>query len=1135
MRPRVRHALTLAIGFLCLCPADAPAQFALRSQIDGTITDSTGAAVPGATITLTETTRNQVQVDTTDENGNYTFSNLASGVYTVAAELQGFAAVVSEAITLGSAATSRVDLVLTPAGVTEDVRVISEAPLVHTDQIAVGVSVDKALIDAIASKGRNFTSFVQLAPGISTQPRSDNAGTYSAGAHHVIGGIDYVAGGGGNNGFYINGVNANDNYVGGQSYSPSLEAIDEIKVDVANFSAANGRDLSSLSVTTRSGSNRFRGSAYDYFENSALNAWDPLEKLRVAPGTDKPSLNRHQYGGNVGGPVLKNKIFFFGNFEQTYNRRGDEPQFFRVPTAAERLGDFSELLRRFPDDPNYVLYDPFSTMIDEDGESLRVPVPNNDLRNITRPNGAPVIDPRAQDMLNLFPMPNYSDPSNPDNLENYQALFTNKFESYRIDTRVDLAFGPKDNLYVNFARSSGRDQNTGGLFPEIIGGNVDDVSWVTSVSYGRIFTPNLTNELVVAYGRGELCLPDQDSVDYMHQTDTLRAKYFRNIGSGADQGLYAMSLDGYYAFGSFEVFCAANPSFQISDNVNWVWGRHSIKAGFNFFRKEEVDFDFIRFVGFDPTFTRSGSVAGSVGGDSVASFLLGLPSYMQQRYNLTDGDDRLNFVIPYWGFYAEDKWQIAEQLTLSAGLRYDLGIPNYSGNRYGNAIVDMNHPGWQLAIPGRAPGLDLHYLPADKNNFAPRVSLAYEPRPGWVLRGGYGIFYDLGVTTTAATRIGDAFGGVPGYVGDFYGNFRFDAHDDVPVMTVDDIFPAPSTVEVGTYPISTGPGTGYFDYQANIRYLDQDSRNTPYYHRFVAAMEKQLGSRTAVSAFYSGSRGRELPYYENQNIPEYRTGWSSEDAFNEARPNNNGRFGDVRVLRHGLTSTYNAGTVRIDHRMTNGLQFLSHYTYSKTITDRDQLDGSIDESRQGWDWNRHLGRGEARFSHPHRFVGAAVWDIPYGSSLKGVAGAALRGWKLSGIYTVESGDALTVFNDQSSARDFEPNFPDVVGDPNDGPRTTEEFFNTSAFSDPGQDVKGNARPGIVRGPGINNLDLSIGKTFRATEGMNVLFRADFYNALNHPQWRFVDTTFTTGEGSTFGRVTAAREPRIVQLSLKLTF
>ncbi|MGH9159249.1 MAG: carboxypeptidase regulatory-like domain-containing protein, partial [Vicinamibacteraceae bacterium] len=579
--PRCVRAAVVAALLALATPAGA--QFALRSRIEGTITDSGGAAVPGATVTLTETTRNQTQAIASDDQGAYAFSNLASGVYTVTAELSGFVTAVSPPATLGSAANARVDLVLKIGDLSETVQVTREAPLVQTDHIAVGVAVGKTLIDNIASKGRNFTSFVQLAPGISTQPRNDTAGTNSVGAHHVIGGIDYTAGGGGNNGFYVNGVNANDNYVGGQSYSPSLEAVEEIKVDVANFSAANGRDLSTLSVTTRAGTNRLHGSVYDYVESSTLNAWDPLEKQRVTPGTEKPSLNRHQFGGNGGGPIVKNKIFFFGNYEQTYNRRGEEPEFFRVPTAAERRGDFSGLLQRFPGDPNYVLHDPFTTAILEDGETVRAPVPNNDLRRLTRPNGSPAIDPRALDMLNLFPLPNYTDPTDPDNLANHQSLGVSKFTSYRIDARVDLALGANDNLYVNVARSNGRDHDSGGLFPEITS-NVEDASWMMSVSYARVFTPALTNELVVAYGKGKLCVPDQQSVDYMHQTDTLRATYFQNLGSGADQGIYAMALDGYYDFGPFEAFCASNPSLQISSNMNWVKGAHSVKAGFNFFR-----------------------------------------------------------------------------------------------------------------------------------------------------------------------------------------------------------------------------------------------------------------------------------------------------------------------------------------------------------------------------------------------------------------------------------------------------------------------------------------------------------------------------------------------------------------------
>ncbi len=1128
---RRSRLLPLAAVLLLTLPGPAAAQFALRSRIEGTIVDQSGAAVPGATVTLHESTRNLSLETVSGPEGEFAFPNLASGNYQVSATLTGFATARSEPLLVSTQATLRVNLVLQPAGVAETVTVTRAAPLVSTDQIAIGATADHHLVETLGSKGRNFTSFVQLAPAVSTDPRPNSAGTFAAGTQHVVGGVSYTAGGGGNNGFYIDGVNVNENYVGGLSYSPSLEAVDEVKVDVANFSAANGRDVSTLTATTRAGSNTFHGAGFEYFQGGGLNAWNPLDKLRADPGTEKPDFTRHQFGGNLGGPAVKNRLFFFANYEELLNKRPGQPVFFRVPTEAERQGDFSELLRRFPGDPNYVLYDPYSTVVLEDGETVRTPVPNNDLRTLRRPDGTPALDPRAIEMLGLFPMPNYTDPTDPDNLENFQGSEREQFKSGRLDTRVDFTLGDNDNIYGNFSRSHGIDDNSDGLFPEIVTSNVDDKSWRMSVNYARVFTPTLTNELLAGYGRGTLCLPDQGSVDYMHQTDTLRAKHFTNLGSGDDLGLYAMDLPGYYSFGASEVFCASNRSFQVGDNLTWVKGRHTIKSGFNYFLKAEKDFDYIRFVGFDTTGTRAGTVDESLGGDSVASFLLGLPTYMQQRYSLTGGDDGLNFKMPYWGFYAEDKWQVSDKWTLNAGLRYELNPPLYSGNRYGNAIVDMSVPDWQMAIPGRAPGLDLHYLPADKTAFAPRVGVAFQPDDRWVFRANYGIFYDLGLSydgSEVGSALDAAFGGVPGYVGSFYDSARFGEPEDVPVLTFDQIFPPADEFTVGTYPISTGEGTGYFDFPANVKYLDQDSNGSPHYHRYVVSADRVLGQDLAISVFYSGSRGRDLPYYFNQNIPDYRTGWPSEDAFNEARPNANGRFANVLVLRHGLESTYNAGTVRIDRRLSRGLQLVAHYTYSKTIADRIQF-GDF-----AWNWHPELGRGEADFSHPHRFVVAGTWEIPSSDGFTGLSRALLADWTLSGIYTYESGNALTVVNTQSSARDFEPDMPNVSGDPNDGPHTVDQWFNVAAFSDPGFDVKGNARPGIVRGPPINNLDLSIAKTVRS-RGVKVLLRVDMFNALNHPQWLDVNTEFSSAAGSNFGRIESARDGRIVQLGARVSF
>jgi hypothetical protein len=338
--------------------------------------------------------------------------------------------------------------------------------------------------------------------------------------------------------------------------------------------------------------------------------------------------------------------------------------------------------------------------------------------------------------------------------------------------------------------------------------------------------------------------------------------------------------------------------------------------------------------------------------------------------------------------------------------------------------------------------------------------------------------------------------------------------------------------------VSTGPGSGYFDFPADIRVSDQQSNTTPYYQRYLFELQKGIGANTAVTLSYLGGRGTKLPYYEQINKPAYRTGWTSEDEFNEARPNNSGRFSNVGLIRHGHNSFYNGVTVKLQQNLYKGLQFVSHYTFSKTVSDYNEFaPEAFGFDVSSWQWNRKLGRGEAEFSHPHRFVTAASYQTPWGAGLPPIAKALAWGWNISAIVTFESGNALTVWNTVTDARDFEPNMPNVNGDPNlpRGERTFQRYFNSSAFSAPPQDVKGNAGTGIVRGPGINNWDLSFSKTFRPKERVGVEFRGDLLNAFNHAQWSSIDTGFTDDPEGTFGFIDGSRPGRIVQLGLRVTF
>jgi hypothetical protein len=1148
MSKTLNSSLSLIL-LLALAAVPAWAQFALRGAIDGIITDPAKAVMPGVVVTLKDLDRNQTSTATTNESGAYSFRNLNPGRYQVTIEHSGFKKLISGVVEVGNQQTVRLDLSLEIGEITQTVEVTGGAPLLQTEQANIGAIADRNLVESLPVKGRNFTAFASLAPNVSTSPRGNTnpwGGTWAAGAHHVVGGTDFQVGGGGDNGYYLNGVNINDNWMGYISYAPSMESINEVKLDVTNFSAEHGRDIASMLVSTRGGTNDFHGSVFDYLNNSAVNAWNPYTKMTIPAGESKPMYQRNQYGGTFGGPLRipkifngKDKFFFFVNYEGMRENSAGSTAIYRVPTERERQGDFGEWLERYPGDPNFIVYNPLSTVIDAEGNSHRTPLPNNDMRSIPG-----LINANALAMLAMFPIPNgYVNPNDPNDLRNYRTWSSTLHQSWRFDSRFDYRISNNDNVYVNFSRSHGTDNKLGGLLPQYPG-DVDDTSYVVTANYAHVFSPTLTNEFIFALGKGQMYNVGQGEQDFMRLTDTPRTKYFQNIGSGPDLGFYGVHIQDpfYIGAGEDEVFMASNPSLQFSDNLSWMRGKHSMKAGMNFFRKIEHDTDYWRYVNFDRTFSNAAFGGNYLGGSALADFLAGFPTSLRQRYNFTGGDTDLNFAMPYWGFYFEDKFQVTPRLTINMGLRYDLSIPTYSVNTNGGAVLDMSDPGWQLAIPGRAEGIPQHYIPADKNNFAPRLGIAYRVKENWVIRANYGIFYDTGFNTTVRDNLFYAMNSVPGYTGIDLTQFNSGKHQDLPFLTFDNIFPPSPSIEVGTYPISTGKGTGYFDYPWGGQLWDKQSNVTPYFEKYMLDVQKTIGVNTVISANYLGSRGVKQASWENFNSPPYQTGWSDQTVYDAARPNTTGRWTDIWILRHGNNSFYNSGTIRLDRRMSGGLQALAFYTYSKTVADN----WSTGDYSKMANFYRYLGRGEAQFSHPHRFVAALTYELPWGKGFSPLLRQVAAGWKISSITTFESGDALTVNNTVTSARDYLPDMPNITGNSNlpGSERTSLRYFNTDAFSTPPEDVRGNAGTGIVRAPGINNWDMAMFKTFHVSERFRLDFRAEMFNAFNHTQWggwaqsdspSGIGTDYSTDPTSNFGKVLGAREARVTQFSLKFAF
>jgi len=1176
--------------FLLLISSTAWAQFAQRGGIEGSVFDAAGAVLPGAQITLLDVAQNQSRQVKSDAAGHFEFNDLTAGQFQLTASLPGFETEKSISLAVNIGGISRYDFKMHPGAVQESVTVSDQAAGLETDKISIDTNVTTQQLEDLPLNGRNFTSIAALAPGVSTYPQSNinPGGTYSVGAMFAMGGTQFTAGGAfqgsRDSGFYINGVNINDNYESSISFEPSAEALGTGTIQVADFSAAIGHDISALTMQTKGGSSRFHGEGFEFMENTDLNAFNPWTnavQIITATPTTKPILNRNQFGGNLSGPIfipkllpgLKKRLFFFANYENFIEHDGNQLVTASVPSAAERKGDFSELLGS---NPNPVqLYNPFYTTYNSSGVSSRPIVPNNRLDQATRPDGKPLLDPGAAPIQQaLWPLPNVA--NTPSNEVNYVTYQTPGISNYHIDTRFDARFTDSDSMFVTWSRSSGASTLTGGIPPnELYNFPTQDQAYLVTVNYVHIFSPRLTNEFIFGTGDGALVTLSSSQFAYYNGSSNPLNSLFQNTGSGITKGVFAVYPAGYAGAGPGEVFRAENQSFQFSDNLDWVKGRHTVTAGFNYFKKGELDWDIQRNAYFQG-FSASGGNLGYVGGDGMADLEMGLPNNLWVRNVINGGDATApdyDILFPSYGMYANDKFRINPKLTVSAGLRYELSIPDYASNPKTSPCCAFYTPtsdGGLLEYPGIYPGLPERYLKAPKLDFAPRLSIAYSVSQQTVIRAGYGIFYDTGASQISQ-NLGNAAYGTAASVNYNVNNVTLGALPDTPVLTLANIFPVPLTTTLGSFPVSTGTGQGYEgDGQfTQIIYYDQKSVPLPYYQRMMLDVQQAFGSHDVFTLSYAGAQGRKGQNEMNINLPAYQTGWTygggvGDPNFNAARPNNVGRFGDIYVLRPRTNAFYNAAIVQYRHDFSKGIQVTSNYTWGKTVSDYPWINtlaenGTSGQGSGGFQYPNLNSRGESNQSHRNRFVYSGIWAPGYGKNWQAWAKLPLTGWRITGIGTMESGDALTVTNGGpgtpcptsdagtsvcptgygSSAQDgagFDQ--LNVSGNPNigHGKRTIYQQFNTSKFSLPAMNVRGDSGLGTVRGPGQNNVDLSIAKTFPLFESLHLEFRADAFNAFNHTQWTGMNTTYPSGSSQfPFGMVNGAREARIGQVAAKLVF
>ena len=1172
----MRRSLILVLFAFCLLTVVA-AQVVITSSILGSVSDPQGAMVPGAKVTLHNVDTGIEKSATTNDSGEYQFPNLIAGHYRVTITKEGFAKAISTVVALENGTTQRVNVTLKIGQSEQVVEVTGATALVKTDDANVSEVIENKFVRDLPIEGRNFLNYAQIVPMFNSGTSDTGriswglASATSTGAKQLnVGGTEYGVG------YYIDGLNNNDNWVEGPVTNVNMDAVQEVKAEVINYSAEYGRDVGQISLTTKSGTNNLHGTVYDFFQNSGMNADDPYSIIYGIPRTP---YHQNQYGFTVGGPVYipkvfdgRNKLFFFGSAEWLRNRSHGTTRAY-VPTALERTGDFSEWLTRFPVNPaqcdgsesappncRYVIYDPTTY----DPETLtRQPFPNNVIANP---------DPIALAYLSHFPDPNFTSPVATD-FNNWSGPTTDGIDNNNYSVRADYNISKVDSLYFRYSHDYGTKLHEGGLIPELALGNgpvhttnMYQVHWV------HAFGSTFNNEFNFSWTRARNASNQSGQINKFMETTWLPDLFQNTSTGGAGFTPYDLeqlgikndatfsvnfpynNIFGPLSLGTTEYWYQWVPIYQLSDNIVKTVGRHTLKGGFYWQRRDERDNDVIRSMNVgDYTYTSQGplSIDGS-GWNALAEFETGFVASMNQRTPLTGGDGSLWFRMPEYSAYFNDSWNVTPKLTATLGLRYDVGVPAYSVDNYWG-VLDTSYSGYRLVMPGLTPGTHNPPYPADKNNFAPRIGLAYRIDNKTVIRGGYGMFYETG----RFKFLDQMFWNSPGYGGVTYDSATYSGDSNVPYFTLSDTFQAPISIEKGTWPIPLGDKGGQLYPQQWTQTIDKDSAVTPYIQRWSLDVQRELGKSLVATIGYVGSQGTKLTTQYDLNLPPEGVYLDYNGDFLNARPLSAvapGRWDAIYAVHHNRSNNYHAFNAQLKTQNWHGLTSVFNYTWSK------QMDTFFGESGEsgvqviGGQWHPEWSYGPSDGNHTNRFVAALMYELPGKTLSNRLLRAILGGWQISTITTFETGAPVTILNGYTSSFDFMGDVPDRVCNANlgRGDRNFYHQFDTDCFVEPPPDPdtgiaihRGNERRNNLVGPGINNWDTSLSKSFRLFgEGRELQFRVESFNTFNHTQWSSISDggggAFLTDDRlvnpeSTFGWATGSRPGRHMQLALKFVF
>jgi hypothetical protein len=1081
----LRLTLLLA-AFECFLAAQNP-----TGTLEGQASDKKGGMIGGAVVTVKNLETGYTQTQNTGMNGFFRVTLLPVGSYSLGIQAPNFARFIQEPIEIAVSETARVDVQLELATVTESVTITSDAAQVDTATNALGKVVNGREVLDLPLNGRNFTQLGLLQTGVAplTAGVLTIGGTVRAGQAYSVNGQRPES-----NNYLLDGAE-NDNRVdGGYALKIPVDAIAEFRILTHTAPPEyGGYTGSTTSVVTKAGGNDLHGTLYEFFRNNALDTRNFFSK-NVEP------LHQNQFGATVGGPIRKNRLFFFGYYEGFRNGQGFT-QSAAVPTVAERAGDFSGL-------PSPLL----------NFAAGGVPVPGGKI-------SPAAFNPIALNIMNLYPLPNAS-PS----IYSATVVAQNNFD--QAGGRIDFNESEHDQFFGRYSFSKGYNINPISVRGAPLPGfpTRDDLTANTAVlSNTHMFSPSMANAARVSFFRYVF-----DFDERLNQTPPSAFGFDYQSASALGQGPPFVNVSGYSPIGGAQSGPRASTqnTYEAGDGFSWFHGAHSIQFGGTFRRNQINVFQATVPNGlfiFSPAFPTS---------DAFANLLLGAPVVFYQGLG--------NFYrgLRNWGtaLYAQDEWRATRRLTVNYGLRWeainpnseihnrlDGFVPGVQSHVMPNAPTGILFPG----DPGVGAGIAHNYYKA----FMPRVGLAWDPtgRGVWSIRTGYGIFYDpfSNGANIAATYPVSALPWVQ--FDQFTGKINF-ANPYVGHAT-----PQPNT----------------FAHPSTLLAMDPAAR-PPYAQDWNFSVQRALHKDYVLEVRYVGTKGTRLPRSVEDDPAVYGPGATAANAdrrriYANCQPNGGPcQLATAAVLDYGTNSTYHAAQVTFSHRYAAGFSFNVSYWYSKSLdylsgmnlnlSSAQALTGANDLAQNPFDLNAE--HGLSTFDATHRFVASAIWEIPFGRSTTGAARVLLHGWQLNSVATANSGTPFTVYDSanvalQASSPPISGYFasrPDLIGDPNTGPHTVTQWISRSPFvrlnpiTQAGQ--FGNAGRNIARGPGSSDVDLSLMKNFRVTERTSLQFRAESFNIANHPNFGLPISDLASPN---FGRILAAGPARLMQFALKVVF